>query len=510
MRRILVRIKNIITGRFFIYMFLITLQVLYFGYVYLRLTYQNMYLNAFLTLLSWIICFWLLMKDDNPNYRMSWILFILIFPTIGGLFYLFAGNKRPSYKIQNSINPVIEKMNTLMPRHDELHEEIADQCLISLEYLSNLSYPIYRNTKSRYYSLGDYAYPDLLSDLKKARHFIFMEYFIISKGLMYDTIFDLLIQKSQSGVDVRLIYDDFGSLFEVPFQFKKRLKQAGIKFVCFNPFRPIFSLSQNHRDHRKLCVIDGYIGYSGGFNIADEYINCKMRYGHWKDTGVRLEGEGVFTLTMMFLTTFHAFHPELKNEDIEAFKPHTYHPEAFASSGYVLPYGDQPLDENHVGEEVYLNLITHAQHEIKIMTPYLIIDDAMVKALTLAAHNGIDVKIFTPHIPDKKLVFRVTRSYYYLLMKAGVKIYEYMPGFLHAKVVMIDGIAATVGTINFDYRSLYLHFENNIILYKTASLEDIKADFVNLEGLSVEVPRVEGKRFTGVFEAFMRLLSPLL
>ena len=280
--------------------------------------------------------------------------------------------------------------------------------------------------------------------------------------------------------------------------------------MMFNRFIPVFSLSQNHRDHRKICVIDGYIGYSGGFNLADEYINCKMRFGHWKDTGIRLEGEAVWSLTSMFLSTFYAYHKEYHGEDIEQFKPHTYHPESFKNTGYVLPYGDDPLDDEGVGESVYLNMITHASRSIDIMTPYFIIDDVMLKALCLASKNGVKIRLYVPHVPDKKLVFRVTRSYYYGLIRAGIEVYEYLPGFLHAKVMLVDGKAATVGTINFDYRSLYLHFECNVLLYEAECLSAIKRDFREMNEICAPVKIDDSRHFKGLVEGLLRLFSPLL
>ncbi len=503
------KLLKVFMSRFFIYATLIIIQAFYILFMASILTDYNYYVNMFFIILSWSISIWLLNKDENPSYKMVWIIMILLFPSIGGLMYLLIGNKRPSHWLKKKIKPEVEKMRQYMIQNEDIKRTIINKKIISLEYLNNLSFPVYKHTKTKYYSLGDYNYRDLLFDLKNAKHFIFMEYFIVSQGLMYNAIFDILEEKVKEGVDVRFIYDDFGSLSTVPFHFKQKLEAKGIKVVCFNTFVPFFSTSQNHRDHRKICVIDGYIGYSGGFNIADEYINAKIRFGHWKDTGIRLEGEAVWSLTTMFLSTYYAYHKETV-EDINAFRPEVYGSLPFESDGYVLPYGDDPLDDEGVGENVYLNLITHASKEIMIMTPYFIIDDTMLKALTLAARNGVKIKIFTPHIPDKKIVFRVTRSYYYNLIKAGIEVYEYMPGFLHAKVMLVDGKIATVGTINYDYRSLYLHFECNVLLYQCESIHDIKADFDELETLCARVPMRESRRFKGIFEALLRLVSPLL
>ncbi|HAH74744.1 MAG TPA: cardiolipin synthase [Kandleria vitulina] len=504
------KLLKIFLSRLVIYMTIILIQAIYLLFVAYRLVEYNQHIHLFFIILSYSIAIYLVSKDENTNYKIAWILAILVLPDIGGLLYILIGNKRPSFLLRNKLLPGIEKMNALRHQDEQIKKTIINKKTISLDYLISQHFPIYKNTDTIYYSLGDYNYRDMLADLRNAKHFIFMEYFIVSKGLMFDTIFEILREKVKEGVDVRFIYDDFGSVSTIPFKFKQKLQSWGIKCVAFNRFVPLFSISQNHRDHRKICVIDGYIGYSGGFNIADEYINAKERFGHWKDTGIRLEGDAVWSLTTMFLSTFYAYYPDLE-EDVDAFRPHVHHPEPFKGNGYVLPYGDEPLDDEWVGENVYLNLITHASREIMIMTPYFIIDDTMLKSLTLAAKNGVRVKVFTPHIPDKRLVFRVTRSYYYQLIKAGIEVYEYTPGFLHAKVMMVDRKIATVGTINFDYRSLYLHFECNTLLYQCHCIDAIYQDFKNLEYVSQRMTIEETWHYkVGIIEAFLRLISPLL
>mgnify|MGYP000039721316 CR=1 FL=1 len=500
------KLIKVFLSKLYIYLLLIVIQMFYVFILFTYLTDINQYVNAGFTLFSLGIVLWLVNKEENLNYKIGWIIIVLVFPSIGGLMYLMMGNKNAARFLSRKIRRGNKKVSQYLLGDDSVKKNIINKNLISLEYLENLHFPIYKNTDVKYYALGDDSYYDLLKDLRNAKRFIFMEYFIVSKGIMFDSIFAILREKVKEGVEVRFIYDDFGSISTIPFCFKQKLEKWGIKYVVFNRFVPLFSVSQNHRDHRKICVIDGYIGYSGGFNLADEYINAKERFGHWKDAGVRIEGDAVWSLTAMFLSAYYTYHPKLI-EDPLIFKSDCITKEY---TGYVLPYGDDPLDNEGVGENVYLNLITHAAKEIKIMTPYFIIDDTLMKALKLASRNGIKVKIFTPHIPDKKIVFRVTRSYYYSLIMDGIEVYEYTPGFLHSKVILVDNKAATVGTINFDYRSLYLHFENNILLYQSKAIKDIKEDFIYTESISQRVSMKKARYFKGFIEAILRLFAPLL
>jgi cardiolipin synthase len=295
---------------------------------------------------------------------------------------------------------------------------------------------------------------------------------------MWQTILNILEKKAAEGVDVRLIYDGFGCLTTLPHKYYEELQKKGIKCQVFNPFRPILNIIQNNRDHRKLCIIDGWVGFTGGINLADEYINQKARFGHWKDTAVMLKGEAVWNMTVMFLHMWAVIGRSEESIDYEAYFPHRYHEGEFESDGFVQPFCDTPLDEEVVGEDVYLNIINKAKKYVYICTPYLIIDNEMMTALCLAAKSGVDVRIMTPGIPDKKLVFILTQSYYRQLLEAGVKIYEYQPGFLHAKSFVSDDEIGVVGTINLDYRSLYLHFEDGVWIYRNRVIQDIKDDFI--------------------------------
>lgn len=501
------KLLKIFLSRIFIFGLLILLQMIWIILITSSVLSNFHWLNPTLTLLSMVVVLWLVNKDENPSYKISWIILILVFPVFGGLLYLMIGNKKPSHRIRRKLQPILNDIEKDMLMVQECSHEIKNGQWDGLTYLSDLGYGTYQKTWTKYYSLGDYCYADLLRDIKSAKHYIFMEYFIVAEGLMFETILNLLQQKVKEGIEVRFIYDDVGSLTTVPYHFEKKLAEMGIQCVVFNPFIPMLSLAMNHRDHRKICIIDGFIGYSGGFNLADEYINAKMRFGHWKDTGIRLMGDGVWNLTTMFLSLWNAYCPT--DKDYKQFYPH-FSIESPKPNGFAVAYGDSPLDNERTGENIYLNLIHQAQHEILIMTPYFIIDDTMMKALILARKKGVVIKIITPGVPDKKNVYRVTRSYYYSLIQEGIEFYEYQPGFLHAKMVLCDQRIATVGTINFDYRSLYLHFECNVLLTQLEAIQDISKDFEETLLLSRKIDQKHSQRFRGIYEAILRLFAPLM
>ena len=338
-----------------------------------------------------------------------------------------------------------------------------------------------------------------------------MEYFIIHPGVMWDGILEILERKAAQGVDVRVLYDDIGCLFTLPKHYAKTLQEKGIACKVFNPFRPVISLRLNNRDHRKICVIDGHTAFTGGVNLADEYINEIERFGHWKDGGICLRGAAVWNLSVMFLSTWNV--DELEVEDFEQYRPNVYLPDPVPADGLVQPFMDSPLDDEEVSATVFINLISRANRYLYLTTPYLIIDHAMNEALCSAAKAGVDVRIITPHIPDKRRVFELTRAHYEPLVKAGVKVYEYLPGFIHSKTLVCDDKLGMVGTINLDYRSLYLHFECGVWLCGTHSVADIKRDFLDTQAQCDQVTLEEvqgqswGKRF---YRSLLRVFAPLL
>ena len=351
-------------------------------------------------------------------------------------------------------------------------------------------------------------YPALLADLEKAEKSIFLEFFIISQGKMWQGVEDILRRKAAQGVDVRLIYDDFGSLLGLPKDFVVRMERAHIRCIPFNPVVPLLSLVMNHRDHRKIVVIDGKVAYTGGINLADEYINAITRFGYWKDAGLRIEGTAVWNFTVMFLDFWNAFRPF--EQDYSAFRPQLA--VLPASDGVVQPYADSPLDEEPVAETVYLDILAQAQQYVYFYTPYLAIGEEMLDALRNAAKRGVDVRLVLPGIPDKKLVFRLSRSYYLPLLRAGVRIYEYTPGFLHAKCCVSDDRAAVVGSINMDYRSMFLHFECGVLLLQNSQVLTLRDDVRRTLPQCREVQCADCR--TGlvgtVLDSVLRLLSPLM
>ena len=352
-------------------------------------------------------------------------------------------------------------------------------------------------------------YPDLLADLEKAERFIFLEFFIVRTGKMWDGVEDILVRKAAQGVDVRLIYDDFGSLLGLPSDFVVQMERAHIRCIPFNPVVPLVSLVMNHRDHRKIVVVDGNTAYTGGINLADEYINEEERFGYWKDAALRTEGAAVWNFTVMFLDHWNAFRPS--EEDYTPFMPQAVSLPA-QSDGVIQPYGDSPLDEEALAETVYLNIINQAQRYVYIYTPYFAVGETMLEALKAAAKRGVDVRLVLPGIPDKKLIFRLTRSYYVPLLRAGVRIYEFTPGFLHAKCYVSDDRAAVVGSINMDYRSLFLHFECGALLLYNSQVIALRDDVLRTlpECREVRLADCRTSLAGTLLDSVLRLLSPLM
>ena len=390
-------------------------------------------------------------------------------------------------------------------------EQLPPDAANQSRYISHCAYcPPYQNTTTEYLPLGEVKFERMVEELKKAKHYIFLEYFIIQEGKMWNTILDILRQKAAEGVDVRVIYDDMGCIMILPTGYDRTLEQMGIKCRIFNPFVPILSSRFNTRDHRKICVIDGNVGFTGGINLADEYINAYEKHGHWKDTSILLKGEAVFNLTVMFLSMWDYLDGTTGKTDYSRYYPTVWDENA---KGYVQPFADNPLDDEAVGETVYLNLINKAKRYVYITTPYLILSSEMLTALTSAAKCGVDVRIITPHIPDKWYVHAVSRSHYQPLIEAGVKIYEYTPGFIHAKTFVVDDDYAVVGTINLDYRSLYLHFECAVWMYQTPSVAQVRDDFFKTQQISQEITLEECRSLSfprRLGRSVLRVFAPLM
>lgn len=504
------KIREGLNNRILIFTVLLSLQ----AFILLLILLEMVTYTAMTTLaargLSGIVMLFVLNKEEEAAYKITWVILILLLPVIGGVIYLLIGDQRLSKNMRNHFDKQMQHARQYSETTTAINEIKDSYIRGQFHYLENEGFVAYGNNKTTYYPLGDDYIVGLLQALKSAKHFIFMEYFIVQEGEMFNQILEILIDKVKAGVEVRFMYDDVGSLTVLPHKYYLTLQKYGIQCIAFNPFVPILSAAMNHRDHRKITVVDGWVGFTGGINLADEYINVKTKYGHWKDTGVKVEGNAVWNLTTMFLTTWNASKDTI--EDFSVYHPLHYQPKSFIETGFVIPYADSPLDNKPVGQNVYLNIINHAKRYVYICTPYLILNETLQSALILAKQRGVDVRICTPGIPDKKIVFRVTRSYYEHLIRHGIRIYEYKPGFLHAKNFVCDDEIATIGTINMDYRSLFLHFECGIYLYQTKTVQHIKDDFLQTIARSEEMTeeKVLKGKFRGVYEAILRLFAPLL
>ncbi len=436
------------------------------------------YLYGVFMIIGFFVVIYIINSEENPAFKMTWILCIMALPLFGSIFYIYVKTQLGTRYIGKRLRVLREESSPYMQQDMGIISAMKESKLANknLSYYlgKHLGFPTYGNTDMEFYPLGEDKFKALIRELKKAEHFIFMEYFIVEESYMWDEVRRILEDKVSEGVEVRFMYDGMCSISMLPYDYPKYLRSRGIQCKMFNPIRPILSTIQNNRDHRKICVIDGKVGFTGGINLGDEYINRKERFGHWKDTAIMLSGDAVRSLTVMFLNMWNV--DERKSENYDRYvRPAK---KTFDESlGYVLPYGDCPYDNENVGEEVYFHILNHAKDYVHIMTPYLILDNEMLTTLTRVAKSGIEVIIIMPHIPDKPYAFAVAKTYYKELIEAGVEIYEYTPGFVHAKIFVSDDDTATVGTINLDFRSLYLHFENGVFIYNNKVVADIEKDF---------------------------------
>lgn len=476
-----------------------------------RLNQYSTWISLFTSLLSIAIVLRLYSKHTNTAMKLSWIMIIMAFPVMGlSMYLLFEILSDPG--IGKRLDVSRKAMQKCLPKDSQVLSHVEELDLSAARQFTYLEksqgWPVYENTHVTYYPEAVGAFEDMKRDLEKAEHFIFMEYFIIEDGSSFWEIEDILIRKARTGVDVRLLYDDIGSMGYVNMRFAQRMNREGILCYAFNPALPFLNLFMNHRDHRKITVIDGNVGYTGGYNLSDDYFGRTTRLGKWKDTGLRLEGEAVRSLTAAFGEIWSV--QSKTKEDFSQFLSISH---SVSAPGFVQPYTDNPLSEERTAENVYLNMINQANKTLYFMTPYLIITDEMDRALRLAAKRGVDVRIITPGIPDKKTVFAITRSYYGELVRQGVRIFEYTPGFCHAKVCICDGVIASVGTSNLDYRSLYHHFENNVLFTRCDAVGQVAADF---EALFPQCKEVTQAYRTGrganllLWQRILRLFAPLL
>lgn len=492
---------------------LILVQLIWITVMLFKLVNYDTMVDITLRILSILIVLYIVRKDENPAYKISWVLLIGMVPLFGGLLYVLMGNKRPSRHLARKIGEQEEHAQAFLAQDPEVMECLAAESPRvkgTATYIEKTAhFPVWQQSRISYYKIGEELFEAMLLELEKAEHFIFLEYFIVADGKMWQALLHVLKRKVAQGLDVRMIYDDFGSLTTLPSGYAQELESYGIKAFAFNPFKPIASLAMNNRNHRKILVIDNQVAFTGGINLADEYINEIVRFGHWKDTGVKVEGEAVWNFTVMFLTMWNAFRP------IDTNFSHFRRPserQLEAEESFIQPFSDSPLDSHTISENVYIEIITQATEYVYIMTPYLVIDNELQVALMTAAERGVKVCLVTPGIPDKKMVYRLTRSYYRDLMKAGVEIYEYLPGFVHAKSFVSDDHTAVVGTINMDYRSLFLHFECGVWMYRAAAVLDVKEDSEETMRKSHRVTMKDVRRgvIGALTDAVLRVLAPLM
>ena len=482
----------------------LALGVLLFNY----LTSKFVFIEVFLHILAVIVVLNIIRTSKHLSSDLTWIFLIILFPVPATFVFLMTYFNLFINRTFKSIVKEEKKAVTFLNQDDEVLDDLKNECPTYYQdfmFLKNSNFPIYHNNNFDYYSPGEKGFPVLLSELKKAKKYIFMEYFIVEEGIMFNSILDILKEKVKEGVECRVMYDDMGSLHTLPKSYAKILESYGIKAVTFNKVTPILSTIMNNRDHRKILIIDGKVTFSGGVNLADEYINKKIVHGKWLDNIIIVKGKAVDSMLVTFLTNWNA----LRHEDVDYRKFMAEHREK-VKDGFIVPYSETPLDFELTAQSVYMDILNRAKDYVYIMTPYLIIDEEMINCLIHTAKKGVDVKIIVPGVADKKIIHDIGESYYDQLIRGGVHIYEYKPGFVHAKVFVSDDISSVVGTINLDYRSLYLHFENAVLLYKSKKIMDIKKDFLNALEDSVEIKHARFSLVKNFLMSVLRIFASLL
>ena len=507
-------ISRVVFHRRVFVIFTLLIQIVFLVFLIVETSSYFRYASWILRIISVLVCVHVLSRHTKAAYKITWIFLIMLAPIFGGILYIFLNTVSNPRKTRRTIQRITDDSRGAFYLSGNRLPEFIETCpefKPLAHYLQEKAgFPVYTNTRAEYLDSGEAYFRRLLEELEKARHYIFLEFFILREGVMLNAIVSILERKAGLGLDVRLIYDDMGCFMTLPAGFKRRMEAKGIGCMVFNPFRPILSSLQNNRDHRKIIAIDGRVAFTGGLNLADEYINTVERFGHWKDAAVMLEGEGAWSLTLIFLRMWNS-QPSAK-DSYESLYPWKESRCDVRPDGFVQPYADSPMDEENVGEHVYIQIINKAAHYVYITTPYLIPDDSLLSALTLAAKSGVDVRIITPHRWDKKIVAFASRSYYRQLVSAGVKVYEYAAGFNHGKTFVCDDIIATVGTTNLDYRSLYLDFECGVLICRGGAVRAVKEDFLRTVPVSREITLRECSRNALQRMAFdmLRIFVPLM
>lgn len=508
---------KLIFGRTTIMVLLLLIQaVILFG-GFIILDKEIWLLNYFTVFIAVVILMYILNVRQNSSFKLMWIILIMAVPVLGVTFYIYTKLQPGTRFISKRIRDIIkEEEPFLKPDTDTVNRiwgfSRAEEGIF--RYIKDKgNYPVYGNASVKYFPLGEDKFKELIYQLERARDFIFLEYFIVERGHMWNTVLDILIQKVREGVEVRFIYDGTCTLSLLPKNYYKRMEKLGIKCKVFSPMKPFLTTHQNNRDHRKIVVIDGHTAFTGGVNLADEYINEKKRFGHWKDTAVMIKGQAVNSFTLMFLQMWNIDEKKSENYGRYMYNGNDRMDPYMRNGGFIAPYGDSPFDNEEVGQKVYLDIINKSEGYVHIMTPYLIIDEEMSNAMMFAAQRGVEVRLILPHIPDKKYAYWLARTHYHELISEGVEIYEYLPGFVHAKVFTSDDEKAVVGTINLDFRSLYLHFECAAYIWKNPVVLDIEEDFQETLKKCIKITEEDCINYNIIYKILgrvLRFVAPLM
>lgn len=503
--------KRVIASRLIITLIALCVQAIWIYNIFIFLAPHAIWIDAILRMLAFLFVLYVVSQKNEGAYKILWLIIILTLPVFGSIMYIFWGDKKTSKPLDNKIKEARKEISNAPFQNEKILEKlkIEDPHLAqNFAYIQRKTgFPVFENDSTEYFKIGEELYQSILESLKKAKKFIFVEYFIIAEGKFWNSMLEIMEEKASQGVDVRIIYDDFGSLTTLPKGYSYLLLKKEIKCIQFNPIKLFFSGTLNNRDHRKILVIDGKIAYSGGCNLADEYINEYERFGHWKDIGFKTTGPVVQSYTYMFAEFWNAFSKDkIPEKDIKISKI-----DIKEECGYIQSYYDSPTNPDAISNDLYSDLLSQATEFAWFYTPYLMLGDSLKDSFIRAAKRGVDVRIYMPGIPDKAIAFRLSRSYYKQLLEAGVKIFEYTPGFLHAKAVLVDDNIGTIGTVNLDYRSFFLHFECNTLFYEVPALKELKKDMQDTERKCKEIKIEDTKKsiFSRIFNGVLRIFAPL-
>ena len=501
-----------LTGRLFITSIIILIQLGVLFVIFYSLSTYSVYIYMGMVLFSLVLVITIVGDDINPTFKVAWIIPMLTVPFFGWLVYFMFGRRKITSRSYARYMSTTIPSDSLLEDDSEALYEIelkSDSALRQCTYIRNTAKTnVFKYTQTEFFQTGEEFFTVYLEELKKAKKFIFLEYFIISDGKMWRSIKDILVEKARQGVEIRILYDDLGTINLLEKGYDEKLRGLGFKVCIFNMFKPSLDVFLNYRDHRKITVIDGNVGFTGGINLADEYINEIERYGYWKDCALMIKGDAVSRMACMFLQLWNFSSPEKDPQYLPYLS--TLKCE---NDGYVVPFGDGPMSGHLTGKLAYINLINHAKRYVYISTPYLILDNEMITALRLADQSGVDVRIITPHIPDKWYVHTVTRSNYGALVQSGVRVFEYRPGFIHSKAIIADDEVCVVGTTNFDFRSFYLHFENGVFMYKSKAVQQVKDDFEAMfadKCIEITAQMCDVSKLKQFSWSFMKLFSPFM